>query len=336
MTEELENRAGQDVINPGELLRSERERVGFSETEVASHLNLSKSTLTYLEAGRFDRLPGDTFTRGYIRSYARLLKLDPNVLAAHYDRYVGRKSGETRVAPISRVEIEERRSGRWIMRLATMLIVAGMLALGLWWWSEGRESGLGVSNDEAQVLIDEVQVDSMTLSEPLSAMLDEKPLETMPEHSGEFTSDESQDALSSDEVESNGEQASSEVDAQPVAESDTAPAAPAAPAAPVTEELQQNAQETATAEAPVQTDTVTQGLIMAFSANCWVQVSTPAGRVLHSEQMSAGQTLTIDQQGPLDLVIGAASAVSSIEYNGQPVTLNANRQSGVARLRLGQ
>ena len=78
------------------------------------------------------------------------------------------------------------------------------------------------------------------------------------------------------------------------------------------------------------------GLSMTFSDNCWVQISVPGGRVLHSAQMRPGQTLNIEQQGPLDLVIGAAAAVSTIEYNGQPVELNANRQSGVARLRLGQ
>ena len=63
--EELENA---QISNPGELLRRERERVGFTAEEVAAHLHLSKTTLGYLEAGRFDRLPRDTFTRGYIRS----------------------------------------------------------------------------------------------------------------------------------------------------------------------------------------------------------------------------------------------------------------------------
>ena len=31
---------------------------------------------------------------------------------------------------------------------------------------------------------------------------------------------------------------------------------------------------------------------MTFSGNCWVQVSMPGGRVLHSAQMQQGQTLT--------------------------------------------
>ncbi|HIZ51648.1 MAG TPA: DUF4115 domain-containing protein, partial [Candidatus Pseudomonas excrementavium] len=92
--------------------------------------------------------------------------------------------------------------------------------------------------------------------------------------------------------------------------------------------------ESAASESPVAASP--SGLVMSFSANCWVQVSTTDGRVLHSRQMQQGQTLNIDHQGPLDLVIGAASAVSKIEYNGQPVELTGNASSGVARLRLGQ
>src|SRR5690606_12424742 len=126
------------------------------------------------------------------------------------------------------------------------------------------------------------------------------------------------------------EQAGDEPAAEPVAE-----AAPAGvPAEPVTAEPETSAAVTQPAEQSAAASG--NGLVITFSANCWVQVSVPGGRILHSGQMGPGQTLNIDQSGPLDLVIGAADAVSSIEYKGQPVQLNANRQSGVARLRLGQ
>ena len=163
MVDELQNGAAQALVNPGELLRIERERVGFSSDEVASHLHLSKSTLGYLEAGRFDRLPGDTFTRGYIRSYARLLKLDPAVMALHYDRFVGSDRSAARVAPLNRVAVAPRRSARWIMTLSTVLIIASMLALGLWWWDDSRDAGLPPEESDVRALIDDVQVDAMAL-----------------------------------------------------------------------------------------------------------------------------------------------------------------------------
>lgn len=320
MVEELDNDTQQDIVNPGELLRRERERVGFSAEEVATHLHLSKTTLGYLEAGRFDRLPGDTFTRGYIRSYARLLKLDPNTLARHYDRYVGADTRETRVTPINRVSVAPRRITRWIMTLSTLIIIASMLALGLWWWSDSRDATPMIDDSDVSALIDDVQVDAMALPESFASG---ESVEVE-----ELVADTAK-AVADDDV----------VQDSAVPEPDTAPqpeiaepqaASPAA--APAVEETAQPVPAPAAAPGASSGN----GLVMVFSDNCWVQVSVPGGRVLHSGQMRQGQTLNIDQQGPLDLVIGAANAVSTIEYNGQPVELSANRQSGVARLRLGQ
>jgi cytoskeleton protein RodZ len=57
-------------VNPGETLRQARESNGWSLAEVALKLNLTVNSLGNLEAGAFDKLPGHTFARGYIRAYA--------------------------------------------------------------------------------------------------------------------------------------------------------------------------------------------------------------------------------------------------------------------------
>ena len=55
---------------PGTLLRQAREDRGWSVAEVAGKLHLTESAIVNLEADRYDELPGVTFVRGYIRSYA--------------------------------------------------------------------------------------------------------------------------------------------------------------------------------------------------------------------------------------------------------------------------
>ena len=62
--------------NPGETLRQARESKGLSQAEVARKLNLTVSSLNNLEAGAFDKLPGHTFARGYIRAYAKLFEME--------------------------------------------------------------------------------------------------------------------------------------------------------------------------------------------------------------------------------------------------------------------
>ncbi|HYL91178.1 MAG TPA: helix-turn-helix domain-containing protein, partial [Burkholderiales bacterium] len=50
---------------------------GLSIAEVAQSLKFAPRQLEALEQERFDLLPGGTFVRGMVRSYARLLKLPP-------------------------------------------------------------------------------------------------------------------------------------------------------------------------------------------------------------------------------------------------------------------
>ena len=88
----------------GARLKAAREERGLSIAEVAQSLKFAPRQLEALEQERFDLLPGGTFVRGMVRSYARLLKLpaepmlevmadkfealDANTLAARYSQPV--------------------------------------------------------------------------------------------------------------------------------------------------------------------------------------------------------------------------------------------------------
>jgi cytoskeleton protein RodZ len=64
----------------GTELKSAREALGLTLSEVAHQLKLAPRQVEALEAGRFDALPGPTFLRGMLRNYARLVKLAPEPL----------------------------------------------------------------------------------------------------------------------------------------------------------------------------------------------------------------------------------------------------------------
>lgn len=61
----------------GLLLRKAREARGMSIADVVAALKYSPRQIEALESDRLDLLPGSVFERGIVRSYARLLKLDP-------------------------------------------------------------------------------------------------------------------------------------------------------------------------------------------------------------------------------------------------------------------
>jgi cytoskeleton protein RodZ len=69
-----------DATGVGRELAAAREARGLAVADVAQQLKFSPRQLEALEQEQFDALPGATFTRGMVRSYARLLKLDPEPL----------------------------------------------------------------------------------------------------------------------------------------------------------------------------------------------------------------------------------------------------------------
>lgn len=73
----------QAVPGPGAMLRMAREARGTTIAEVAAALKMSPRQIEEMEREDFTRLAGATFIRGFIRNYARLLKIDATpVLAA--------------------------------------------------------------------------------------------------------------------------------------------------------------------------------------------------------------------------------------------------------------
>ncbi|MBI4989746.1 MAG: helix-turn-helix domain-containing protein [Rhodocyclales bacterium] len=66
----------QAVPGPGAMLRMAREARGTTIAEVAAALKMSPRQIEAIEGEDFSRLSGATFIRGFIRNYARLLKID--------------------------------------------------------------------------------------------------------------------------------------------------------------------------------------------------------------------------------------------------------------------
>ncbi len=69
----------------GTQLRAAREALGLKVSDIAKTLKLGQRQVEALENGQWDGLPGATFIRGFVRNYARLVRLDPSVLVAQLD-----------------------------------------------------------------------------------------------------------------------------------------------------------------------------------------------------------------------------------------------------------
>ena len=65
----------QDEASLGNILQQAREQQGLTQAQVATQLNLKIAVISQMESEQWDPSVAPTFMRGYLRSYARLLKL---------------------------------------------------------------------------------------------------------------------------------------------------------------------------------------------------------------------------------------------------------------------
>ena len=83
---------------PTAVFAARRSELGMSLEDVANQLKFSPRLIESLERGEFDKLPGPTFARGMLRSYAKLLKLDATQVSRtyvrRYRRYLDERQGK--------------------------------------------------------------------------------------------------------------------------------------------------------------------------------------------------------------------------------------------------
>jgi len=91
--EQDEALASDNEMHFGEYLRQERLRQGISLEYVSGETGIKLDNLTALEAGQRRKLPADIFVRGFIRMYAKLLKMDNSDALAAYVRQWGFSDG---------------------------------------------------------------------------------------------------------------------------------------------------------------------------------------------------------------------------------------------------
>jgi cytoskeleton protein RodZ len=91
----------------GELLKSERVNQSLSVQDVALSLKLSTKIINAIEAGDLNSLPAKTFVRGFVKSYAQLLKLDADVVLRQFQEEMGSTNPLPKVPPPMSVPMSE-------------------------------------------------------------------------------------------------------------------------------------------------------------------------------------------------------------------------------------
>ena len=331
--------------NPGELLRQAREKRDWSQAEVARKLNLTVSSLNHVETGAFDKLPGHTFARGYIRAYAKLMDLDQAALVEAFDQYTGTHAKGSEVHSLGRIEEPVRLSHNILRGVSLLLLVAVVGGGFVWWQDQGSLRG----KDLAKIALEHVEVESAdgtTQIHPLDEPEDQAVTAGQQPESAPLPLEQA----AGDQPPAAAEQAPASPAQTPAANATPAPAAQAqvpaaataptpAPAAvaPAATAPVAAAPVVAAAEpaAPVAVPAGSAKVAIQFTADCWTQVSDGNGKVLFSAVKRKGDNLELTGKPPFAVRLGFARG-AQVSYNGQAVDVAPFTSGETARLKLGQ
>ncbi|MFL0797084.1 MAG: DUF4115 domain-containing protein [Cellvibrionaceae bacterium] len=310
MSEQTATENAEAVHSPGQYMRGCREAAGLSVEDVAADLRILPSFLRFIEQDAYDKLPGETFVRGYYRAYAKLLKLDENDVTQRYSRFVGKKAIPVESKQLSNRSVEapaqapiltsaeaEKQSGSQFGQQKMIWIVIGVLLFG---------AMLTVLNEQ--------NVSSrMVASETVSKSSDEsKDLELELETSEKIE-------LLKDQMPQEMGKATHKVD---VAEGELA------------SELDENS-ETSEVKKIKPTLPVSEKLLLTFSEDSWVEVTDSKGDVLLTDLLQAGSTSELDGTPPYQVFLGNGLGVK-IVYQGQLVEFKPDSDKSTARVFVGE
>ena len=127
---------GAASASPGLRLAAARTAQNLSTADVARQLKLSPWQVEALEAGQYHQLPGPIFVRGFIRNYARLVKLDPGELVQSLGDSMPPATTRPAAPPSRDIPFPAPSRPRWALAAIPVAILVGLLAAYEFFWSE--------------------------------------------------------------------------------------------------------------------------------------------------------------------------------------------------------
>lgn len=287
----------------GARLSEARQAQNLATGDVARRLKLSVGQVEALEAGRFDDLPGPVFVRGFIRNYAKLVKLDPDELLQAAADSLPQVVPRPDVPPSPNIPFPSTEKQRWPRFALVIVVIVGLLAVYEFSYNEAPTTvATGAADDPPAA-------PPAKAEEPVKAKRSPPPVRVA-------------EAPRAGESASRADAAPSAAAPEAAKPAATTPAA-TPPAPPVVVLSRQ--------ERPVDPDE--REVRFVFSEESWVEVRDRDDNVIFYQLNASGTVRRVSGVPPLTVVVGNAQGVK-MTYDGKPVDLARHTRTEVARLTL--
>ncbi|RKU03132.1 DUF4115 domain-containing protein [Burkholderia sp. Nafp2/4-1b] len=294
----------------GSRLAQLREAKGWTVDDVSARLKVAPPKLRALEAGDISHLPGVTFALGVVRSYAKMLGVDPEPFAQALRRERGVPEVDLSMPassgtdlPRGRVSIPLGGSSRhhpWLW--GTGIVVVAVIAVLM--WHTGGDSSSWLARFKGNDANHASAASGTVASAPAASSVEE--------------------AATGGASTAVGNDAPAPVAASASATPAPAPTPTASTAAATASQPVVAAAAASGAAVPAQPASVVvaagQSMVeLKVKQDCWFSVRDKNGKELFSALVRAGETKQVAGDGPFKVTIGNKAGLDAVAFDGKPV-----------------
>ena len=281
----------------GEVLRKKRENIGLSIDHIANQLNLDSKLIELLEKNDYEKFNIETYIKGYLRAYAKVLDLDGDMIINLYKESNPEKTPE--ILPNVKPKIQRNSADRSVKLFSYIIGLTIALSILVWY-----QNNFLVQPSEENLKIANIKIHENTNINGVD--IDYKIINHTNSWQWPINKAEKNYESNSNELELVGSEK--------------------------TQDKIKNIADTN----EVSAYNIQQGsdtLVLNLTGDSWIEIYDREGGRLFLDLARGGKNYIINGNSPFDILLGAANEVS-IEFNGSSVDIEPYIKFGIARFTL--
>lgn len=306
-----------EVVGPGLMLSEARTKLSLSIEDVAEKLKFRKSLVRDIEQDIFNQELSSTYNRGYLRSYAKLVKIDIDEVLSAYDMLGIAEVQRSEMQSFSNLTEKQAEHSR-LMWFSYFIVVVLFSLMVLWWMQEATELVDEKAPQTSSVVTNQDTAIDITTDETTTIKSETLESLNLDDVNEELDEAQAVDAkIDNTQVESTQRD---KISTEPVITHKVA-------------ELNVNTLGDISPESSQVPVAVLGTAIFTFSGDCWVNIYDATGERLAWGVKKLGYVMTITGKTPLKVTLGKPE-LASIAFNGQSIDMSAFNVGNIAKFTL--
>tara|TARA_Y100000590_G_scaffold134816_1_gene154228 strand:+ start:690 stop:1613 length:924 start_codon:yes stop_codon:yes gene_type:complete len=298
-----ENNEASETV--GEILHNKRKEIGLSLDEITEKLNLDSNLIELLENNDYEKFKVETYLKGYLRAYAKLLGIDGDRIIKLYKESNPEKEPE--ILPDVKPKNQKNSGDRSVKLFSYILGLTIALSMLIWY-----QKNIMIKPDVNENYIGNIElnknneINGVDTSYKIIIHSDywQWPIDNISERYRESGSNDQSKSLKNEKIQDELKE----------------------------DVIQEQALETE--ESPVyETQQSADTVVLDLRGDSWVEVYDREGNRLFLDLARSGKNYIINGNSPFDILLGAANEVS-VEFNGSIVNIEPYTRYGIARFTL--